>query len=81
MILAGDALVTAGTPDIIDPDDPWAAYEGRRGGRLVVLSASDGSVKSELKLTSAPTPDGMAAGSGVLLVSTVDGKLICLGRK
>ncbi len=63
------------------PREPWAAYEGRKGGRLLVVSAADGTIKSELKLTSAPVPDGLAAASGRLLMSTVDGKLTCFGAK
>ena len=81
MILAGDTLIAAGTPDVLYPRDPWAAYEGRKGGRLLVVSAADGTIKSELKLTSAPVPDGLAAASGRLLMSTVDGKLTCFGAK
>ena len=81
MILAGDTLVAAGTPDVLYPTDPWAAYEGRKGGRLLVVSAAAGTIKSELKLTSAPVPDGLAAAAGRLLMSTVDGKLTCFGAK
>jgi len=81
MILAGDTLIAAGTPDVLYPKDPWAAYEGRKGGKLLVVSAADGTIKSELKLTSAPVPDGLAAASGRLLMSTVDGKVTCFGAK
>ena len=31
MVLAGDRLFAAGTPDVVDPDDPLAAFEGRQG--------------------------------------------------
>ena len=31
MVLAGDHLFAAGTPDVVDPDDPPAAFEGRAG--------------------------------------------------
>jgi outer membrane protein assembly factor BamB len=81
MILAGDTLIVAGTPDLLDPKDTWAAYEGRRGGKLVVVSAADGTIKSELKLPAAPVPDGLATAAGRLLISTVDGKLNCFGAK
>ncbi|MBL7221251.1 MAG: PQQ-binding-like beta-propeller repeat protein [Phycisphaerae bacterium] len=81
MILAGDTLVAAGTPDVIYPTDPWAAYEGGRGGKLLVVSAADGTIKSELKLISAPVPDALAAASGRLLMSTLDGTVTCFGAK
>jgi outer membrane protein assembly factor BamB len=81
MILAGDTLVAAGTPDVLYSNDPWAAYEGRKGGKLVVVSAVDGTIMSELKLTAAPTPDGLAAAAGRLVMSSVDGTLTCFGAK
>jgi hypothetical protein len=81
MVLAGDMLIAAGTPDEIHPTDAWAAYEGRKGGRLLVVSAADGAVQAELKLASPPVLDGLAAARGRLLLSTADGKVTCLGAK
>ena len=34
MVLAGDRLLFAGPPDVIEEDDPYGAFEGRKGGRL-----------------------------------------------
>jgi hypothetical protein len=81
MVLAGNTLFAAGTPDILDPKDPWAAYEGKRGGDLLALSAEDGKVLAKYQLDSPPVLDGMAAWRGRLVVSTIDGKILCYKGK
>jgi outer membrane protein assembly factor BamB len=77
MALAGDVLLAAGTPDILDPMEPWAAHEGRRGGVLLAISTADGKVLREQKLDCAPAYDAMAAAGGRLFVGTRQGKLLC----
>ena len=79
MVLAGNTLFAAGTPDVIDPTEPWAAYEGKRGGRLLALSADDGKVLAKYTLDAPPVFDGMAAAGGCLYLTTVDGKVLCFG--
>jgi len=81
MILAADKLIAAGTPDVIVPNDPWAAYEGRRGGRLLVVSAADGKIEAELKLAAPPVLDGLAVAGGRVFMSAKDGKVICFDGK
>jgi len=81
MVLAGQTLFAAGAPDKIYPKDAWAAYEGRKGGKLLVLSPADGRVKTEHDLDAPPVLDGLAAARGRLYVVTMDGKLMCLGAK
>jgi outer membrane protein assembly factor BamB/ubiquinone/menaquinone biosynthesis C-methylase UbiE len=94
MVLANRTLFVAGPPDVADeelafrkPDDPAvrkarlqqeAALENRSGALLQVVSARDGKKLSEYKLDSAPTWDGMAAASGRLYLSTMDGKVLCM---
>ena len=78
MVLAGDVLHAAGCPDEIHPDDPWAAYEGRKGGRLLSISAADGKIVGKYKLTAPPVPDGLAAANGRLYVSQRDGRIVCM---
>jgi hypothetical protein len=77
MVLARPALAVAGTPDILDPDDPWATCKGRRGGLLMTLSAADGSTLSKRRLDSAPVYDGLAAADGRLYLTTQDGRVLC----
>ncbi len=77
MVIAGPTLFVAGTPDVVDPDDPWSAFDGRKGGVLWAISAADGKKLAEYQLDSPPTYDGMAAASGCLYLSTKDGSIVC----
>jgi outer membrane protein assembly factor BamB len=81
MVLAGETLFAAGTPDTIDPDDPWAAYEGRRGGVLLAIASDDGRVLAQYKLESPAVLDGLAAAHGRLYVSSADGKVLCFAGR
>jgi len=81
MVIAGPTLFVAGTPDAVDPDDPWSAIEGRKGGVLWAVSAKDGKKLAEYVLESPPTYDGMAAANGQLYLSTKDGNVVCFYRK
>jgi outer membrane protein assembly factor BamB len=79
MVNAPDALFAAGTPDIVDPDDPWAALEGRKGGRLLILSKTDGKTLKSYPLEAAPVLDGLSAAHGRLFVVLKNGQIKCLG--
>ena len=81
MVLAGEKLIAAGTPDVIVPGDAWAAYEGRKGGKLLVVSTADGKIEAELELAAPPVLDGLAVVGRRLYLSTTDGKVTCLGAK
>ena len=81
MAVGGKTLLCAGTPDALDPEEPWAAYEGRRGGVLLALATGDGAKKAEMKLDVAPVYDGMAVAGGRLYLSTVSGTLLCIGDR
>lgn len=77
MVKAGPVLFVAGPPDVLDPADPYAALDGRRGARLAAVSAADGAVLAEQDLDVLPTFDGMIAAGGRLLISLSDGSLAC----
>jgi hypothetical protein len=81
MALAGDKLFVAGTDDVLYPDDPWAAYEGRKGGKLMAVSTTDGRKLAEYDLSAAPVFDGMAAAYGRIYLSARGGKLTCYAGK
>ncbi|HUT32131.1 MAG TPA: PQQ-binding-like beta-propeller repeat protein [Planctomycetota bacterium] len=81
MVLAGDHLFAAGMPDVVDPDDPLAAFEGRRGALLQVFSASDGALIREHPLAAPPVFDGMSAAHGRLYLSTADRRILCFAGK
>ena len=80
MVLAGETLFVAGPPDIVNPRDPMAAFEGRAGGVLRSYSAADGKMLVEQKLEAPPVFDGLAAANGRLYLVTVDGKILCYGN-
>ena len=71
MVLAENILIIGGPSD---------KYHREGGGTLRMLSAKDGKTIRELKLDTAPVPEGMAAAGGRLYVSTYDGKLLCFGK-
>jgi len=79
MALAGQTLIIAGPPDVLDLQDPLGAFEGRKGGRVWTLSPSDGSKLAEYELDSPPVFDGMAVAHGKLYISLESGELVCFG--
>ena len=79
MVLADGRLFAAGTPDVLDPQDPLSAFEGRQGALLQVFSAADGSLLKSHRLSSLPAFDGLSAAAGRLYLATRDAKLICFG--
>ena len=81
MVLAGEHLFVAGAPDVLDPEDPMAPFEGRKGMILRALDASSGKQLGEYKMESAPVFDGMSAAGGKLLISLRNGELLCLGAR
>jgi outer membrane protein assembly factor BamB len=96
MVMAGDTLFVAGTPDVVIPglretkdrkerakliaSLPEETFNPK-GGELWAFSAADGKELSTLKLDAAPVFDGMAAAGGKLYLSTRDGRLRCFGAK
>jgi len=81
MVLANRHLYFAGPPDVVDKDDPMAAFEGRMGARLWVVSTSNGEKLAEYELDSPPVLDGVMAARGRLYVAATDGRLTCMGKK
>jgi len=97
MVLADQTLMIAGPSDLVDekaafldPDNAVireklaeqdAALEGRQGGLLQAISASDGRKLAEYHLESVPVWDGMAAAGGRLYLAMSDGKLLCFDKQ
>ena len=78
MVLAGTRLYVAGPPDVVDADDPMAAFEGRKGAVLGAHSAPDGKKLAERELACPPVFDGLIAAAGQLFMCTTDGHVLCL---
>jgi hypothetical protein len=81
LVKSGDNLFLGAAPVAIPEDDPHAAYEGRRGGMLWVVSARDGAKLAEYELDAPVVWDGMAAAHGKLFVSTAGGRVRCFAEK
>ena len=81
MVKAGDVLFAAGPPDVFDPDDPYAAFEGRGGGRLMAFAAKDGKALATVALESPPVFDGLIAAGGRLYMVDKAGAVRCYGGK
>jgi len=82
MVLAGDELFIAGTPDEVPAEDPLAAFEGRKGAILWAVSASNGQKLAEAQhLDALPAYDGLIAAAEHLFLSTTDGRVLCFGQQ
>jgi outer membrane protein assembly factor BamB len=82
--MAGDVVFVAGEPmEFKDPsyENYVASYNGKLGGQLLAVSASDGRKLAEYKLASAPAWDGIAAANGSLYISGVDGSITCFSER
>jgi len=80
MVAGKRCLAVAGPPAEVQPDDPWAGFEGRAGGELHILDPATGKPLSKVKLDSPPVWDGMAAANGRLCVVMKDGSIACFGE-
>ncbi len=81
MAATADRLYVAGVRDELPKEDPLAAFEGRRGGWLLVFDKDTGDHIGDRKLDVAPTFDGLIAARGRLYLSTKNGTLQCLSPK
>jgi len=79
MVKAGDVLFVAGPPDVFNPADPYAAFEGRAGGRMLAVAGKDGRTLAEVALDSPPVFDGLIAAGGRLYLVDRAGGVRCLG--
>jgi len=80
MVLAGENLFVAGVPDVVDPTDPWAAFDGRMGASLVAVEAATGENLATLDLEASPVFDGLIAAAGKLILTDQQGNVLCLGE-
>ncbi|MEX1096333.1 MAG: PQQ-binding-like beta-propeller repeat protein [Planctomycetales bacterium] len=71
LVLTGETLFAAGPPDSLQPT----------GGVLLAVDAASGAKRAELELEQPPVLDGLIAARGRLYLSTVDGRLSCLGGR
>ena len=79
MVATRDTLFVAGPPDVLDPKDPLAAFQNRKGGLLRAYSTDNGKQLSEQPIESPPAFDGLIAANERLYLATADGRVRCLG--
>jgi outer membrane protein assembly factor BamB len=80
MAVANDRLLAAGPPDVVDPKDPFGAFEGRQGGLLYVIDSGTGEHVAEHRLASPPVFHGIAAARGRVYLALEDGSVVGYGR-
>lgn len=79
MVLAGQHLFAAGTPDELDPRDPLASFDGRKDAVLQVFSAKDGTLLTSKPIPAPPVFDGLSAAGGRLYLVTRKATIVCYG--
>jgi len=93
LVLAGDTLIAAGGPDVLDETMPKirsdapevreaveeqeAALAGKRGGILVTVSKAGGEEEYRCDLDAPPVFDGLIAANGRLYLALEDGSVQC----
>jgi len=70
ILLAGPRVYCAGIPEFRDSQDKPG---------LFVLSSADGKELQRILLDAAPSIDGLSAVGGKLIMTTVDGQVLCFG--
>ena len=58
-----------------------AAIEGQQGAKLLTVNADTGEIKNTVQLDSLPSWDGLAGANRQLFLTTLDGKVMCFGKK
>ena len=97
LVLAGDALIAAGPPDLLNEEPSLADYNnpnvqkaledqdasvrGEHGALLQYSHVADGTPGIQLPLKEMPVWDGMVAANGQLYLATVNGSVTCLMEK
>lgn len=81
MALADDDLFVAGPPDVVDPADPMAAFEGRKGAVLCRLAADVGKTVEKHALEAPPVFDGLIVAAARVIVCSTDGRVVCFAGK
>lgn len=79
MVATESLLFVAGPPDVVDPEDPLGAFEGRKGGVLAGIDRASGERVWEYALGAPPVFDGLVAAAGRLYVATQNGSIACFG--
>jgi len=80
MVVTDSLLFVAGPPDVVDPDDPLGAFEGRKGGVLCAIDPASGETVWKYELPVPPVFNGLIAANSRLYVAMQDGRIACFGE-
>ncbi len=58
-----------------------AAIEGQQGAKLLTVNAETGEIENTVELKTLPSWDGLAGANGQLFLTTLDGQVMCFGKK
>ena len=88
MAATPDKLVLAGVPDVgkksaavmeyENPEEALAAYRGKSGSSLWLVSTGTGEKTLDVKLPAAPVFDGVSVADGAVLISLRNGELVSM---
>jgi outer membrane protein assembly factor BamB len=81
MLLAENALVIAGPEIDPTPDAEEPRFDDDRPGLLRTISIEDGETIGVCSLDSQPVFDGMITADGHVILTLMDGSVVCLGAK
>jgi hypothetical protein len=65
---------------VVDPKDPLAAFEARKGGVLSLFDLEAGEKTAEYQLPSPPVFNGAAAANGRLYLADEAGHVTCFAK-
>ena len=80
MVQTPDRLCVAGPPDVVDPKDPLAAFEARKGGVLSLFDLETGDEKASYDMPSPPVFNGASAAHGRLYLADEAGNITCFAK-
>jgi hypothetical protein len=58
-----------------------AAMNGVQGAKLLTVNTETGEIEHTVELDTLPSWDGLAGANGQLFLTTLDGKVMCFGKK
>ena len=62
---------------MVEEEEPYAAFEGRKGAQLQIFSTADGTLLKHYPLAAPPVFDGMATAHGRLYITDQADRISC----
>jgi outer membrane protein assembly factor BamB len=78
MVLTENRLFIAGPSE--EALELREMFDGSKGGLLCVVDKKKGETLKQFKLNTIPRHDGMIAAHGKIYMTTIDGRILCLGK-